>query len=154
MPPTLYALSKLLHVVAVVLFLGNTTFGLFWVAHAERSRDPRLIGHAMEGVIRSDRWFTVPGVMLVLAGGVAAALLGGLGLLRTGWIAVSIALFAFSGLVFGAWLAPLQRRIVAASASGATGELDARLARWHRLGWLSLAPLWLAVAAMVAKWPA
>ena len=152
--PSLYVLAKLLHVVAVVLFLGNTTLGLFWVAHAERTRDARLIGHAMDGVIRSDRWFTMPGVVLIVIGGVAAAIIGGLKLLGTGWIAASIVLFTLSGVVFGAWLAPLQRKIVGAAASGASGELDALLARWHRLGWLSVAPLWLAVAAMVLKWPA
>ena len=52
---------KLLHVVAVVLFLGNITTGLFWKRHLDRSRDPRLALAGIEGLIRSDRWFTIPG---------------------------------------------------------------------------------------------
>ena len=51
--PTGYAVLKLLHLVAVVLFLGNVTFGLFWVQHAERERDAKLIAHAMRGVIQA-----------------------------------------------------------------------------------------------------
>jgi uncharacterized membrane protein len=155
MPPNIHLLYKLLHLVAVILFLGNASLGLFWVAHAERSRDARLIGHAMDGVIRGDRWFTWPGVILILASGVAGAASGHLPLLRVGWIASSIALFSLSGLVFAIWLAPLQRKIVgvAATAQPDTTLLDALVRRWHVVGWFSLSPLWLAFAAMVLKWP-
>ena len=154
MPPETYLYAKLAHLVAVVLFLGNVTFGLFWVAHAERTRDARLIAHAMEGIVRSDRWFTLPGVALIVVAGVAAASAGGLPLLRTPWIAWSIAFFALSGLVFGIGLAPLQRRIIAvARAQAEPAQLAALLQRWHALGWLSVLPLWLAVAAMVLKRP-
>ena len=71
---TSYSIYKFLHLVAVVLFLGNATLGLFWVAHAERTHDARLIAHAMDGIIRADRWFTWPGVILILAAGVGAAM--------------------------------------------------------------------------------
>ena len=152
---TSFAIYKFLHLVAVVLFLGNATLGLFWVAHAERTRDARLIAHAMDGIIRADRWFTWPGVLLILAAGVAAAMAGRLPLLRTDWIALSIALFTVSGLVFGIWLVPLQRRIAlfASGVSPQPEQLAALMRRWHVLGWLSLVPLWLAMAAMVLKFP-
>lgn len=152
---TSYLIYKFLHLVAVVLFMGNATLGLFWVAHAERTRDARLIAHAMDGIIRADRWFTWPGVMLILAAGVAAAMAGRLPLLRTDWIALSIALFTVSGLVFGIWLVPLQRRIAlfASGVSPQPEQLAALMRRWHVLGWLSLVPLWLAMAAMVLKFP-
>jgi uncharacterized membrane protein len=152
---TTYSLLKLAHVVAVVLFLGNVTLGLFWVAHAERTRDPKLIGHAMAGIVRSDRWFTIPGVFLIIAGGVGAALVGGLGLMRTPWIAWGIAMFTLSGIVFGAVLAPLQKRVVvvAQAASVDHAALDGMLRRWHLWGWASVLPLWIAVAMMVLKLP-
>jgi uncharacterized membrane protein len=152
---TSYAIYKLLHLVAVVLFLGNATLGLFWVAHAERTRDMRLIAHAMEGIIRADLWFTWPGVVLVLVGGVGSALEGHLRLLGMGWITLSIVLFSVSGLVFGIWLAPLQRRIVeyANGPSPQPEPLAIMLRRWHAVGWSSLAPLWLAMAVMVLKIP-
>ena len=51
----MYLALKLLHVVAVIVFLGNITTGLFWHAHAARTRDPKLLAHTMDGIIRSDR---------------------------------------------------------------------------------------------------
>lgn len=151
---TSYALYKLLHLAAVILFLGNATLGLFWVAHAERTRDPALVAHAMRGIIRADRWFTVPGVVLIVAAGIAAASSGGLKLLAVGWIAGSIGMFSLSGLVFAFALAPLQGRIVAtASNTPDFAALAGMLRRWHAIGWLAVLPLWLAVAMMVLKWP-
>ena len=150
-----YALFKLLHIVAVVVFLGNASLGLFWVAHAESTGDKRIIAHAMRGIIRADRWFTMPGIVLIIGAGVAAASSGGLKLLSVGWILGATIMFGLSGLVFGLALAPLQRRIV--SATDSTVDFQATqgmLRRWHVLGWLALLPLWLAVAMMVLKWPA
>ncbi|HMM65937.1 MAG TPA: DUF2269 family protein [Dokdonella sp.] len=151
---TSYALYKLLHLVAVVLFLGNATLGLFWVAHAERTRDPAFVGHAMQGIIRADRWFTTPGVILITAAGIAAAMAGGYRILAVGWIAGSIGMFILSGLVFGFALAPLQKRIVVEAGNAADTEaLAGSLRRWHAIGWVAVTPLWLAVAMMVLKWP-
>jgi uncharacterized membrane protein len=59
----MYLLAKLLHLIAVILFLGNITTGLFWHAHAARTRDAKLLAHTVDGIIRSDRIFTVPAVM-------------------------------------------------------------------------------------------
>src|SRR5687768_11212898 len=96
----MYLLLKAIHVLAVVLFLGNIITGVFWKSHADRTRDPRLIAHALDGIIRSDRLFTVPGVVLIIAAGVAAAIVGRLELLDTGWIFWPIVLFAISGFAF------------------------------------------------------
>ena len=67
---------KLLHIAAVIAFLGNITTGLFWHVHAARTRDPRLLAHTMNGIIRSDRLFTVPGVVVIIATGIFAAIGG------------------------------------------------------------------------------
>jgi uncharacterized membrane protein len=49
---------KLFHIAAVILFLGNIITGLYWKAHADRTRNPQVIAHTFEGIICSDRWFT------------------------------------------------------------------------------------------------
>jgi uncharacterized membrane protein len=72
----MYLLVKLLHIAAVIAFLGNIATGLFWHAHAARTRDPVLLGYVLGGIIRSDRIFTVPGVIAIVATGIAAAILG------------------------------------------------------------------------------
>src|SRR6188474_2893505 len=107
----MYLALKLLHIAAVIVFLGNITTGLFWHRHAQRTRDPKLLAHTMDGIIRSDRWFTLPGVVGIVAAGLGLAKLGGLPLLRTDWILATLLLFAVSGLVFGLRVAPLQRTL-------------------------------------------
>jgi uncharacterized membrane protein len=128
----MYLLMKLLHITAVIAFLGNIVTGLFWHAHAVRTRDPRLLAHTMDGIIRSDRLFTVPGVLGIIVTGVAAAILGGHPLLRTGWILWTLILFAVSGLIFAIRVAPLQKRLRAMAEAGAqSGTFDQ--ARYHVL---------------------
>ena len=57
----MYLWLKLVHILAVILFIGNIVTGLFWHKHALRTGDARLIAHAMDGVLRSDRLFTMRG---------------------------------------------------------------------------------------------
>jgi uncharacterized membrane protein len=116
---------KLLHIVAVIAFLGNIATGLFWHMHAARTRDARLLAHTMDGIIRSDRLFTIPGVVVIIASGIITAVTGGLPLLRTGWILWTLVLFGISGLAFMAFVAPLQRRLLAlAQAGSGKGSFD------------------------------
>jgi len=107
----MYLLLKALHLLAVVMFLGNVTTGLFWKAHADRTRDPRIIAHALDGIIRSDRLFTLPGAALIVLAGFAAAELGGWPVFGTGWIWWSLTLFGVSGVLFAVAVAPLQTRM-------------------------------------------
>lgn len=58
-----YLVWKLLHIASVIIFLGNIVTGLFWAAHAHKARYFTLIASTFEGIIRSDRWFTIPGVV-------------------------------------------------------------------------------------------
>jgi uncharacterized membrane protein len=141
----LYLWLKLLHVLAVVLFLGNIITGVFWKSHADRTRDPGIMAHTMRGIIRSDRWFTMPGVLLILVGGFGAAGVGGLPLLGTGWILWSIVLFIISGLAFMFRVVPLQKRLAAlAGAVGPGGELDWTTYRAWSRSW----EIWGAVALL------
>src|SRR5262244_4189252 len=96
----MYLALKLLHVAAVAAFLGNITTGLFWHAHAARMRDPRLLHHALDGILRSDRWFTNPAAATIAVSGVLMALDAHLPILRTHWIAGGLALFIASGILF------------------------------------------------------
>lgn len=152
----MYLWLKLAHVLGVVMFLGNIVTGVFWHKHALATRDPKLLAHAMDGVRRSDRLFTMPGVFLILGSGIWAAIEGGLPMLGTPWILWTIVLFAVSGTVFGARIAPLQKRLQALAAAGARGAFDfaayERLSRqWDFWGAVAtLTPL-AGVALMVLK---
>jgi uncharacterized membrane protein len=142
----MYLTLKLLHIAAVIVFLGNIFTGLFWHAHAARTRDPKLLAHTMDGIIRSDRLFTVPGVVAIVVLGMAGAIVGRLPILGTGWILWTLILFTISGLVFMARVVPLQRRLRDLARAGEqSGAFE--YARYHTLAlqW----ELWGAVALVL-----
>ncbi|MBI4408152.1 MAG: DUF2269 domain-containing protein, partial [Gemmatimonadetes bacterium] len=151
----MYLMLKLLHIAAVILFLGNITTGVLWKAHADRTGDPRLIAHTLAGIIRSDRWFTMPGVVAILISGFGAAGVAGYPLLRTGWIFWSIVLFTISGVAFMIRVAPLQRQMLALAQRGIdSGSFDAgsyqELSRsWAFWGLVALVTPAAAVVLMV-----
>jgi uncharacterized membrane protein len=154
---TMYIALKILHVLAVVIFLGNLITGVLWKVHADQTKDPAIIRHTVAGLIRADRWFTIPGVALILIGGFGAALVGGLPLIRTRWILAGIVLVAISGLAYMARVVPLQRQMLEVARAGVdSGSLDfqryAALTRsWNVWGTIALVAPLLALIAMIAK---
>ena len=153
-----YALLKLVHIVAVIIFLGNIITGLFWMRLANRTKDLSIISFTMRGIIASDRWFTLPGVIIITAGGFSAAIAGSLPLLRTGWICWSIVLFSVSGIIFTAKLAPLQKRIVQLTRNTEDKKFNqdlyhATLKQWEIWGLIALLTPLAALVMMVLKVP-
>lgn len=147
----LYPLLKFLHIACVVIFVGNITTGAFWAAHAHKTRDFRLIASTFDGIIRSDRLFTMPGVLGIVVSGVGAALVGGLSILGTGWILWGIALFIISGIAFGRFVAPRQREIARLTHAADSGEATWNVYEKAYKGWVfwGLVALIAPVAAML-----
>lgn len=148
----MYHLLKAIHVFAVILFMGNIITGLFWKRHADRTKNPVLIAHTMEGLIRADRWFTIPGVVVITSAGIFAAVQAGLPLLHTGWILWSIILFSMSGLTFGLRVAPLQKELLSMSQAGALDwtAYHSKSLRWEL--WGLFATLTPAAAVVLMTW--
>lgn len=107
----MYSFLKLLHVATVIIFLGNLFTGLYWMHIAVKTKEPKIISHSIKGVIKSDRLFTLPGVLFITLFGLIAAFNAGFPILGTGWILWSIILFSISGAVFGWKVAPLQSKM-------------------------------------------
>jgi uncharacterized membrane protein len=152
----LYLGLKALHIFSVVLFLGNIITGVFWKVHADRTADLRARAQALDGIIQADRWFTVPGVLLIVATGVSMALLAHFPMLTTLWIAASLALFGVSGLAFGIAVGPLQKRLLANVRAGLSGHWDEtqynELSRsWALWGFVATAAPVVALFLMVLK---
>lgn len=152
----MYLWLKLLHLVGVIIFLGNMYTGLFWKAHADRTRDPRLIRHAIDGIIISDRWLTLPGVAVLTLAGILLAMQASLPLLRIPWIAASLALISASGLAYAIWLVPLHRALRDTAERGIAGTMDwdayRRLSRrWHVWALIALLTPVVALGLMVLK---
>ena len=152
-----YLVWKLVHVLAVIMFVGNIATGILWKAHADRTRTPALIAHACAGLTRSDRLFTMPAVVLIVIAGIAAAITGNVSILGTGWILWSIVLFVISGLAFMLRVAPLQRQMQAIAVAGVnSGQIDwptyqAATQSWKVWGAVALIAPLLAVVLMVLK---
>ena len=140
----LYLVLKALHVLSVVLFLGNVITGVFWKFHGDHVGTLPARAQALEGIIRSDRWFTMPGVFAIIITGVWMALDAHLPLLGTKWILWSLILFGISGACFGAFVAPLQKKLLANVRDGISGNWNQ--SEYHRLSraW----ELWGAVATL------
>ena len=153
----MYIALKILHVAAVVIFLGNLVTGILWKMHGDQTGDPVIIRHTVAGLIRADRWFTIPGVVLILIGGFGAAVVGGLPLLRTPWILAGIILFTISGFAYMGRVVPLQRQMLAVARSGVeTGTFDwdryhALSRSWNVWGSIALLTPVLAMIGMIAK---
>src|SRR5262249_55614081 len=153
----MYLALKLLHVAAVAAFLGNITTGLFWHAHAARTRDPRLLHHAIDGILSSVRWFTNPAAARIAVSGVLMALDAHLPILRTRWIAIALALFIASGLIFATRVTPLQKQLRTLARTGLeSGTFDhpryeALARKWELWGAAALILPITAMALMIFK---
>src|SRR6187397_1286256 len=106
-----YSYLKLIHILAVMIFLGNIITGLFWMHIAVKTKDLKIIIFTIKGIRDADRYFTIPGVIVITTFGLLAAIFGHYPILRTGWIFWSIIMFSISGLSFMIKVAPLQKKI-------------------------------------------
>ena len=115
------------------------------------------MAHTLDGIIRSDRLFTLPGAFLIVVLGIGTAMMAQLPILRTGWIWQSIVLLSISGLIFMWQVAPLQRRLRQLALDAAEGKAwDAavyrRLSRrWEAWGLLAIGAPLAAVVLMIVK---
>jgi uncharacterized membrane protein len=46
----MYAIFKTLHIIGVVVLLGNATITAYWKVFADRTRETKIIAHAQHGV--------------------------------------------------------------------------------------------------------
>ena len=154
-----YNLLKLVHLIAVVLFMGNIITGLFWVRIAVKTKDLKIISHTIKGVTRSDRLFTIPGVIIITAGGFLAAIHAHFPILRTGWIFYSIILFSISGLAFAWKVAPLQKMLYKLTVDQEGNEqfnwnvFNKKLQEWEIWGLIAMLTPLAAMVMMTLKLP-
>jgi uncharacterized membrane protein len=129
-----YLLLKSLHIVSVVLFLGNIITGVFWKVQGDLRGDLKSKEQALDGIIKSDRFFTTPNVFLIVITGIATAYVGHVPILSTPWILWSIILFGVSGAAF-AVVAPTQKKLLANVRAGLAGD-------WDQAGYEKLSRRW------------
>lgn len=149
-----YFSSVLIHVIAVIIFLGNITITPFWKLQAEKIKDRLHILNIWEGIIRSDRFFTMPGMIILLIFGIGAAAHLKVNFIDTGWIFWSIIMYIISGASFMVKMVPIQKKIVALAKDEARfgwDEYRKLTKQWDIWGSLATITPWIAVILMVLK---
>ena len=131
-----YLVFKTVHLVGVVLFLGNIIVTGWWKVMADRTGEPRIIAFAQRQVTLTDWVFTLGGVALVIVGGAGNAAWHGMAVNTTPWLRTGMLLFTTSGLIWAAILVPLQVKLGRIAKGLATAEaIPAEYWRLERL-WL------------------
>jgi uncharacterized membrane protein len=129
-----YLLLKSLHILGVVMFLGNVIITGWWKAMADRTRQPAIIAFAQRQVTLTDWIFTAGGVALILATGVGNAVLSGMDYLHIRWMAWGFWLFVLSGVIWGAVLIPVQiAQARMAARFAVSGQIPPRYWQLNRL---------------------
>ena len=155
-PAHLFLFFKVLHVAAVVMFVGNISVGVFWKMWADRTGDVRIMAHTIDGIRVADRLFTIPGIILLLIGGIGAAIVAGYPILGTGWILWSIVLFITAGIAFGP-VSRAQRLLSAVAHEGIdSGSMSRELydrfsGVWNIAGMIALVAPLIAMVLMIVK---
>ena len=97
-----------LHILGVVLFLGNIVVTAVWKMLADRTRNPPVVAYAQRLVTVTDIAFTATGAaLIVVSGQVMAREWGGVfgGPL---WLTVGWSLFIASGVIWLVLLVPIE----------------------------------------------
>jgi uncharacterized membrane protein len=95
-----------LHVLGVVLLLGNILVTAVWKVLADRTKNPSVVAYAQRLVTVTDIAFTATGVILItVSGQVMADDVGGV-FSGPAWLTIGWSLFIASGIIWVAGLIP------------------------------------------------
>ncbi len=103
-----YLTLKSLHILGVVLFLGNIIVTAVWKGMADRNGRPEVVGFAQRLVTLTDWIFTFGGAALILLAGTAMANHAGMSISGTPWIWHGYVIFLISGAIWVVILIPIQ----------------------------------------------
>ena len=150
-----YLIFKLIHIFAVIIFLGNIIIAVFWKGHGDKSNDPKIIAHTIKGIIRADRFFTMPAVAFLILAGFGAMGIGYIPF-ETGWIMWGLILIVISAAAFMAKVVPAQKKLLKIAEADTFDQklYDTVSKEWNFWGSIAtIAPI-IAVVLMVLKVPA
>jgi uncharacterized membrane protein len=151
-----YEFLKFLHVIGVVLLVGNVTITAFWKVFADRTGDVNTIVYAQHLVTLCDWIFTLSGIVMILVGGYGMVAVRGLNVFEDEWLILGQLFFFVSGLIWLFVLVPIQvKQAGQARISSSSGSIPATYWRHGRLwliwGIIATIPLVGAIYVMIAK---
>ena len=103
-----YSILKSIHILGVILIMGNIIVTAWWKVMADRTKNPSVIAFAQRQVTLTDFVFTAPGALLAVMAGDAM----GYGFMPNSWdikwLIWGRGLFIASGIIWLTVLIPTQ----------------------------------------------
>ena len=151
-----YETAKFIHIIGIIMLLGNVTATAIWKFFADRSADAKIVGFGQRLVTLTDWSLTVWGAALTIIGGYGAAMIARMDLVAERWLFWGQILFVASGLLWLGILVPLQIRLARMAkgfqSGGAIPDAYWRASRWWFIVGLAITvPLVAAAWVMVVK---
>jgi uncharacterized membrane protein len=149
----MFELLKSLHVLGVVILLGNLLMAPFWRKRLALLADPQARAAANHSVRRADLLFTLPGWVITLATGIVLSSKRGW---QGGWLHTSLLLFLIWLVLWHVFTLRARKAMIAkADDAVASGHIPEDLAQherqWARWSYLSALVTILILILMVAK---
>jgi uncharacterized membrane protein len=117
-----YLFLKSLHILGVILFLGNIIITAWWKTMADRTKQSRVVAYAQRQVTLTDIFFTAGGALLILITGILNAHLLNMDYWHIHWLAGGLWLFIISGIIWVLILIPIQIKQARIARSFAEGS--------------------------------
>ena len=146
-----YQWHKILHILGVILFMGNMIVGPFWFLFAYYSKDKTLLKFANRLLQLTDLYLTIPGVALTVINGLFLASAFG-GTRNMPWLFYSIILL-FVMWVLSIPLIYLQEKMYSTIDNEPDNDtkINKLLIRWGILGSIVMIPPTIIFYLMVVK---
>ncbi len=151
-----YLIILFLHLLGVITFVGNLLIGLYWKSIAEKKVTRQSIEYTLEGIMRTDKIFTMPGLIVLILFGIGGAAHVGFNLLTTGWIFWSIIMIIISGAAYMGGVLPAQKKILALTKDEDKYTMEqykVHAKQWNLWGTIALVAPIIAIILMTLKIP-
>ncbi|GAB5390354.1 MAG: hypothetical protein Alpg2KO_33220 [Alphaproteobacteria bacterium] len=139
--PIEFGTLKTLHLLGVILFLGNISVTAWWKVMADKTRSAAVVAFAQRQVVLTDFVFTAGGAAMLAASGTAMLSRLGWQLLQQPWMMWSVGLFALSAVLWLAVLIPIQckQSVMARAFEDTVPDAYWRLSRiWAAVGTIAI----------------
>ena len=146
-----YETAKFIHIIGIIMLLGNVTATAIWKFFADRSADAKIVGFGQRLVTLTDWSLTVWGAALTIIGGYGAAMIARMDLVGERWLLWGQILFIASGLLWLGILVPLQIRLARMAKEFQSGG-DIPDAYWRASRWWFIVGLAITVPLVAAAW--
>ena len=114
-----------LHILGAVVFVGNIITAAFWKSRADKSGDLQAIAFTARSLVQTDIAFTTPGIIVLLATGIAMVGITDWARFQEAWLSISFVLLILTAIIWFVRLVPLQKTMRRISQeSAASGVLD------------------------------